>query len=114
MVIFSSLPQDMPVERKFSAEQQRRNHARPSWSDVYRIIDLRTAYDDSQNQLLPENRLFLRDYFDAVECSARGSYRKMRRFRKQYEPEDQPTYDPRLRQHMGIIRSVMIGTRRPR
>lgn len=104
----------MPVERISPDERQRRDHARPSWGNLYSTMDQRTHNNPSQNDLLRDNRLLLRDYYDAVITSAKGSYRKMRKFKKEHQPNGQPTYHPELTLHMGMIRSAILGPRKPR
>ncbi len=104
----------MPVERRLSSdEQQRRNHARPSWEQAFQRLDLKTSHEPELNELLKENRFLIRDYFEAIIASARGSYRRLRRFRKEYEPEGIPSYDSRLSYHMREARSIVHGPRKP-
>jgi hypothetical protein len=104
-------------------EQRRKFMARPDWTTVFGILETRTANDwinkplNNRHMLLVENRGLLKEYYEAVASSYKGSYRRIRRFNKQYKPDGNPQYDQGLEFHMGVIRSMVLepkGQRRPR
>lgn len=95
---------------KNQEEMQRRLHARPTFDSVYTIMDLgvKDLQDQTEHLLLLNNRMFLREYFEAVLSTTVGKHKKMRRWKNEYEPQGKPIYDEGLVKYMGRIRSSVL------
>ena len=91
-------------------EQRRRLFAKPTWETMFDLLNMISINNPDQHGLLIDNRDLLREYFEAVVSSSCGSYRRMRRFKKEYMPNgENPKFSSRLNWHMGFIRSRVLG-----